>query len=270
MQVLLDPQLTKETLMLLMQVTDCQTGRITYAWVGFGQISSALGLHALPSDLDIFLIMALSRYIAFTGDVDFLNESVPFYPSACESVPPGAQGTTVRDHLNAAFVHLTESVGFGPHGLIRIGDGDWDDGIVVSSDPDPLAIFFSIEYGESIPNSQMAISVCQTAAPILQPYMPELAVQLLDLAQSLEAPVQSTFNGFYYQRAWLRDAVNEPYAIGNTSIQLESQVWAFLMESVDASTKLSLLKQIESQLNSPIGPRIAVWFVHCASLSNGT
>ena len=36
-------------------------------------------------------------------------------------------------------------------------DGDWDDGVVVTSDPDPLAIAWSIEFGESIPNTQMAV-----------------------------------------------------------------------------------------------------------------
>ena len=41
-----------------------------------------------------------------------------------------------------------------------------DDGIVVTSDPDPLAVAWSIKYGESVPNTQMAAVVLRDAAGV--------------------------------------------------------------------------------------------------------
>lgn len=58
------------------------------------------------------------------------------------------------DHLRAAFYHLRDKVGLGSHQLIKLGDGDWDDGIALV-DPSPTAYAFTIAEGESIPNSQV-------------------------------------------------------------------------------------------------------------------
>ena len=92
-----------------------------YAIAGYGKVSPALDLHRFPSDLDIFLFFAINEYISFTGDTSFLTDTnVPFYPKSSDSLPPGANSTSVLDHIRAAFYHLKNDVGLGPHGLIRI------------------------------------------------------------------------------------------------------------------------------------------------------
>ena len=35
--------------------------------------------------------------------------------------------------MRAAFYHLRDEVGLGPHGVISLGDGDWSDGILYES-----------------------------------------------------------------------------------------------------------------------------------------
>ncbi len=71
-------------------------------------------------------------------------EEIPYWPKNSTDLPPGAQGYSVLDHLRVAFYHLNNSVGLGmnepkkknfpenfltgEHGLLKIGDGDWDDG----------------------------------------------------------------------------------------------------------------------------------------------
>jgi len=52
-----------------MQLQRAKTGEFPYAFAGYGEISAALGLHLLPSDLDIFFIFAL-------GEVAFFHSSV--------------------------------------------------------------------------------------------------------------------------------------------------------------------------------------------------
>jgi hypothetical protein len=126
----------------------------------------------------------------------FLNHSLPFYPASDSTLPPYANGTTVLDHVRSAYYHLQNVIGTGPHGLLRILEGDWDDGVVFT-DPDPLAVLFTIEHGESIPNSQMAIQVLPILASIIEPYDPQLASDMQQLAASLVQPVARVFGTKY-------------------------------------------------------------------------
>ena len=48
-----------------------------------------------------------------------------------QALTPATKGYTVMDHIKVAYFHLTKKVGLGPHQLIRIGDGDWDDGLML-------------------------------------------------------------------------------------------------------------------------------------------
>ncbi len=170
-----DPELARQTLCLIMRLTSAQTGAIPYAFAGAGWQSDALGVHAKPSDLDLFFLLALSEYLAATGDLDFLSEPAPFYPLGDPTLPPGARGITVLDHARAAVTHLFEMVGIGEHDLIRIGDGDWSDGVVLeallTNVPEALlsdALDHSINEGESAPNTQMALYVLPLAAALVE------------------------------------------------------------------------------------------------------
>lgn len=82
---------------------------MTYAFVGHGVNSDALGLHAYPSDLDIYLFFAVHNYLTATGDwvcaplavhsilrysQAFLNETINFHPRDSAILPPGSNGKT--------------------------------------------------------------------------------------------------------------------------------------------------------------------------------
>lgn len=77
---------------------------MTYAFAGYGVCSSALGLHAFPSDLDLYLFLALVEYLSATGDYDFLNTSLPFYPANSTALPPGAAGYRSIYHLPGEYL----------------------------------------------------------------------------------------------------------------------------------------------------------------------
>jgi len=60
------------------------------------------------------------QYLTVTGDSQLLSEKLPFYPNTDSTLPPNITGTTVLDHLRAAYYHLQNVIGKGPHGLLRI------------------------------------------------------------------------------------------------------------------------------------------------------
>ena len=108
-----------ETLAVLMAMTYADTHALPYAFSGYGKLDNAL-VHNHPSDLDLFLMLALGEYLAVTGDMAFLDQKVPFYPAS----GPQPNALTVLDHARTAFDHLIHGVGIGDNGLIRVGDGD--------------------------------------------------------------------------------------------------------------------------------------------------
>src|SRR5262249_18538616 len=150
---------------------------ISYAFQGHGVLDDALGIHKQPSDLDLFLLWAVAEYVGATGDVAFLDQKVPFYP------PDAKPDATAWDHVKAAARHLMDVVGTGEHGLIRVGDGDWSDGIVFEAKDRQLAI----AEGESVPNTQMAAYVLPLAADVIEPRDSALAAEVRAYASARRA-----------------------------------------------------------------------------------
>jgi len=70
------------------------------------------------NDDPLWLILATAAYVKETGDVGFLEASVPF-----SDAPERA--ATLFDHLHASFDHVVANL--GPHGLPLIGRADWND-----------------------------------------------------------------------------------------------------------------------------------------------
>ncbi len=117
----LRPQLARDTLRLIMRLTHADSGDIPYSFSGYGVHDGAI-VHTNPSDLDLFFLLAMSEYLAATGDLAFLDREEPFYPPG--ERPVTVAGQTVLDHIRVAAHHLLRNIGVGEHGLLRIGDGD--------------------------------------------------------------------------------------------------------------------------------------------------
>ncbi len=70
------------------------------------------------NDDPLWLILGTVAYIKETGDMDILNESVPF---DCDK----NNTASLLEHLNRSFNHVVQNL--GPHGLPLIGRADWND-----------------------------------------------------------------------------------------------------------------------------------------------
>jgi hypothetical protein len=262
--VYLNPAIARDMLRLIMRLTDAQTGQIWYAFAGHGMVTDGLNIHKTPSDLDLFFLLAMSEYLAATGDLAFLREEVPFYPP---DAPPPGDGITVLDHIRVAVRHLFEGVSFGQNGLIKVGSGDWSDSIVLETairdGVGPFGVTYnnSKQHGESILNSQMALYILPLLAAIIRPYDPQLADTIHDAPsqpdrlERLRAAVAQQWNpGGWYNRAILRNHANHEVVIAH--LDLEAQPWALISGLArETGTEATLIETIDRQLDgpSPIG-----------------
>lgn len=232
-----NPALAREQLLLAMGMAFAEDARFSYAFQGHGRLDDALGLHARPSDLDLFFLLAMHEYLGATGDLSILDERVSFYPRAKENEATG------YEHLRRAALHLLRDVGRGEHGLLRIGTGDWSDGIVLTAPDRALAI----ERGESVPNSQMALVVLPGVAELLEERDPALTSEIRALLPSLRAAVDATWTGTHFGRAYFGDGVLR----GVNGVDLEAQVWALVDRGLAPERRAALVERVRADLDAP-------------------
>ena len=265
----LDPALARDMLRLIMQVTNGESGQISYAFAGHGFLSDGLSIHTKPSDLDLFFLLAMCEYLSATGDYAFLDEKVPFYP------PQETPEATVLDHIRKAVWHLLEITGVGDNGLIKVGSGDWSDSIVLETSlrdgPGPFGVTYnnSKQNGESVPNTQMALYVLPLLAAVLKDRDPDLVDILYDIPNQpdritrLRKAVEQQWNNKgWYNRAVLRNVHNAPVVIDHFS--LEAQPWALISGADDGRTgelveKLDQLLDRPSAVGAPLVMQGMVW-----------
>jgi hypothetical protein len=222
-----------------MRTTD-KTGRIYYAGIGYG-VLTGVAIHEDPSDLDLFFLWGLSEYLLATRDFAFLQEVVPYYGE------PDTQ-QTVLDHARKAFAHLRDHVGFGTHGLIRLHEGDWSDGIILRASDGKAAK----EFGESVLNSAMALHILPRFAAAVTAADAALATAAQVTAATQKLALEDAWTGRWYLRGY--GDVDEPIG-GPDQFFLEPQIFALLAGQMAPERQGALLDAIAEILEdpSPIG-----------------
>ncbi len=233
-----DAALAREELLLMMGVQRASDHAFSYALQGNGMVDDALGIHAQPSDQDIFFLLAVTEYLGATGDLAFLDAKAPFYPK--EAAPDA----TVQDHVRGALRHLFDVVGTGEHGLVRLGDGDWSDGIVFEAPDRKLAI----AKGESVPNTQMAAAVLPRVADLVASFDPVLATETRVNAAMLAESAKAAWTGKFFGRAYFGDGK----LTSSSSIDLEAQVWGLIGGTfASPEDRATLVDTIGKELDDP-------------------
>jgi hypothetical protein len=219
--------------------------QISDAVQGHGVLETA-GIHRAPSDIDLFFLWAVTEYLAATGDLGFLEDLSPYWPR--EAGP----WHTTREHVRSQARHLLDAVGVGEHGLVRLGTGDWSDGITLEASDRARAE----AEGESVPNTQMAAWVLPRVAALFEAEDPGFAAELRDWAEDRRTAAADQWVDSWYRRAWFGGGET----VGEGHLDLEAQVWALIADVPTAGQREALLDEIATQLDdpSPVGARRVV------------
>jgi len=236
----LSPELAKDVIRFTLTQTH-PSGEVPYSEVANGLIETA---EFIPSDNDLWLLWAVSDYILSTRDRQFLTEVCSYWP------PPYTRPEPVWDHCVRAFRHLTEDVGYGPHGLVRMRTSDWNDGIILEGNVPMDRVWAE---GESTLNSAMAVHVLRRFAELASyAHQPVMAQRAREHADKLAEAVRACWRGRHINRGW-RDRNHE---VGYKDLYLEPQPWALISEVLDKQQSATLVDEITRRLADPIGSRI--------------
>ncbi len=239
-----NPQMVKSILRYTLKEVQ-PDGSIPYGIVGNG---FRMPVAHRPSDLELWLLCAASEYVLATRDRAFLDEAIAPYPQA--GIPAGK--TTVREMLVRCFHHVTDMIGTGRHGLLRLLTGDWNDTMVFGFVPPDH--YDEVRQGaESVLNAAMAGYVFDHYARMLR-YAgeSELAGDAHEKAEAQRQAVRAQWAGRWFRRAWLTPDLG--WARDDV-LWLEPQPWAIIGGAATPDQTRELVRAIDELVRrpSPIG-----------------
>lgn len=186
------------------------------------------------SDTEIWFLMALCEYLDASGDMACLDESLSWFPEGASSL---------WDHAQRAFMWITEGIGVGRHGLIRILDGDWND---------YLSTVGVGGQGESVMNSGMAAKTFDSLARIARKRGDtKFASTTETWRDTLRQAVGKAFD-----TAWFAGCYSdEGRAIAGYGdrLYLNSQSWAVLGRCGSREQRVEAMKNAVRECQSRIG-----------------
>lgn len=184
-----------------------------------------LGVRTRISDDMLFLPYVTARYIRWTQDAAILDEPVNYLENVeiepgkedvyCE-MRPGTRRESLHEHCMRAF---RRAAVIGEHGLVRMGSGDWNDG---------MNRIGHRGRGESVWLTEFLTVCAEEYAPFAKDSVDQ--DWLVSLSDWLKAAVEeSGWDGSWYLRAYADDGTAIGSA-GNETCRIDaiSQAWAVL------------------------------------------
>jgi hypothetical protein len=219
-------------------------GSLPYGIVGHGVVAPIISDKA--SDLPLWLLWTASEYVLATRDVDFLKEEIRARFSATEG-----RTDTVRNLLARCFRHQVEDVGVGQHGVVRMLNDDWNDGLLFTF----AALSFRevAETGESVLNSAMSAWVFDEYARMLRFAGDDsgLGEKAKASAEKDREATRAQWNGKWFRRAWMGEKLGW---LGETTLWIEPQPWAMLAGAASAEQGRALVQTMNELLRQgPLG-----------------
>jgi cellobiose phosphorylase len=232
---LLDPEAARERLIEILR-HQCADGTAPRNFSAFGD-----GNHDMRRFMDspVWIPRTLIDLIKETGEIDLLNETVPFLDGS---------DATVDEHVWRAITYLFEHRGV--HGACLTGDGDWNDALEgISRDGDAESVWLTIALFDAI---------CIMIELYEQAGRDERVAALLPMADTLRSVVnENAWDG----RWFLYGFTGSGNPIGSASnkegrIHLNAQTWAVLSGIADSERATQAMDAVEELLDTPVGPAL--------------
>ena len=233
------PEETKENILLLMHSVR-ENGQIV-ANIDPGTLKCSNPKH-FRCDSVVWGVFTVAKYIAENGDRELLNTKVADYE--------GNEATVLELLLRAMRFTGTHT---GSHGLPKLFDCDWNDGLVIIS-----AIHHD---GESIMVGMQYI----VAAKILIGMLDEadhagdiafLEQKIKDFSKILDS--DAVWDGAWYRRILFPDAVMGSSQNEEGALFLNTQTWAALAGTLDPEHVAKGLDSVHETLNTEYGIQLSL------------
>jgi cellobiose phosphorylase len=187
-------------------------------------------------DDHLWLLVSVAGYIKETGDIKFLNETVPF---------ANGNKATMYDHLAKAIEFSAKNL--GPHGLPRIFFADWNDCLNLDQGK---------KKAESVMVAQMLVFGAREMVQLAK-----LAGRAKDAKkyQQLADKMTKRINKVAWDGAWYRRAFTDfGTPVGSRSckegkIYLEPQAWGVMAGVADAKRAKQCLDSVNKHLATEHG-----------------
>jgi hypothetical protein len=234
------PQIVKEVLRYTLKEV-LPDGEIPYGVTGQGM---RMAVPFRPSDQEMWLLWLASEYVLATRDSAFLDERIPTFPL----YGPKAGRASVRELLARCYRHLTQITGAGKHGLMRLSNGDWNDGAVVGFVPKDQHEEVR-QQAESTLNAAFASYALELYARMLASVGDgELAAEASSYAEGQRRAVREQWVGQWFRRGWLSDKLGW---IGENEMWLEPQPWAIIGQAATPEQTRQLVASMNELVRAP-------------------
>ena len=224
--------------------------------------SMKMGARTTFSDDYLWLIYVTYQYVTLTGDLDILDEVVPFCQgpqlstgetekcitySLPEMSSDGRQDpaftyATLYEHLRRA---INRSMGrIGSHGLPLMGCGDWNDGMSnVGAKGKGESVWVALFLCDLLPKMEQ---LTQRMSDADLNYCEELSEFRGKLVKALQ---ENAWDGFWFLRAFF-DNGDPMGSRNNTECQIDliTQAWSILTDVATNEQKVSIFRETDGRL----------------------
>jgi hypothetical protein len=189
----------------------------------------------VESDNEIWFLLALSEAITSGLDETILDHCLPF---------ADGMDASLWEHARAAWYWIRDVIGIGPHGLVKIWHGDWDD---------YMNGMGRLGVGESTMNTGMACRAIDTLVLLARKRGEEqLASELEDWVAARRLAMYGAFDQTHY----LRGFTDKGEPVGSYSegrVHLNAQSWAILGHCGTPEMRRLALKTAVDECGTKIG-----------------
>jgi len=193
------------------------------------------------SDDHLWLVLSTASYIKESGDVEFLNEQVPF---------DTGKKSTMYDHLSRAIDYSNTHT--GPHGLPLIGFADWNDCLNLNMDKGK-------DRAESVMVAMMLVAAAREMSKLAELIgEKDDSTRFIDIAKSMSDQInKEAWDGAWYIRAF--DDNGNPVGSSKNKegqIYLEPQPWAVMSGVADDERAKKCMNSVKKILATAHGVMI--------------